>query len=121
MVDIQLRVLARRLSERRLTLEVTPQAKAWLARRGYDPVFGARPLKRLIQREISDPLALALLEGRYSDGDTVTVDAPLESVAVMSSAGLSEAGVAGAGSGGLDEDPDSAALTGGSGDGLVLR
>jgi ATP-dependent Clp protease ATP-binding subunit ClpB len=55
---------------------VTEQAKAWLAKTGYDPAFGARPLKRLIQREIADPLALALLEGRFSDGDTVTVDSP---------------------------------------------
>jgi ATP-dependent Clp protease ATP-binding subunit ClpB len=76
-VDIQLAGLAKRLAERRLTLSVTEGAKAWLAHKGYDPVFGARPLKRLIQREINDPLALALLEGRYSDGDTVTVDAPI--------------------------------------------
>jgi ATP-dependent Clp protease ATP-binding subunit ClpB len=76
-VDIQLHHLAQRLTERRLTLVVTEEAEAWLARKGYDPVFGARPLKRLIQREISDPLALALLEGRYSEGDTVTVDAPM--------------------------------------------
>ncbi len=90
-VDIQLRGLARRLAERRLTLRVTDAAKAWLARKGYDPVFGARPLKRLIQREINDPLALALLEGRYVDGDTVTVDAPLEGVAVLTGTGLSGA------------------------------
>jgi ATP-dependent Clp protease ATP-binding subunit ClpB len=76
-VEIQLAALARRLSDRRLDLVVTDEAKAWLARKGYDPVFGARPLKRLIQREISDPLALALLEGRYTEGDTVTVDAPM--------------------------------------------
>ena len=76
-VDIQLESLDKRLAERRLSLVVTEEAKAWLARKGYDPVFGARPLKRLIQREISDPLALALLEGRYTDGDTVTVDAPM--------------------------------------------
>jgi len=88
-VDIQLRYLGRRLAERRLSLEITDAAKAWLARKGYDPVFGARPLKRLIQREISDPLALALLQGRYSDGDKVTVDAPLEGVPVLTSAGLS--------------------------------
>jgi ATP-dependent Clp protease ATP-binding subunit ClpB len=78
-VDIQLEGLSRRLAERRLSLDVTDAAKAWLAHRGFDPVFGARPLKRLIQREINDPLALALLEGRYNDGDTVTVDAPLGS------------------------------------------
>jgi ATP-dependent Clp protease ATP-binding subunit ClpB len=73
-VDIQLRGLDGRLADRRLALVVTDEAKAWLARRGYDPVYGARPLKRLIQREISDRLALALLEGRYSEGSTVTVD-----------------------------------------------
>jgi ATP-dependent Clp protease ATP-binding subunit ClpB len=75
-VEIQLGGLSRRLAGRRLSLVVTEVAKAWLAHKGYDPVFGARPLKRLIQREISDPLALALLEGRYSEGDTVTIDAP---------------------------------------------
>jgi ATP-dependent Clp protease ATP-binding subunit ClpB len=53
---------------------VTPVALAVLADRGYDPAFGARPLKRLLQREIADPLAMALLEGRYQEGDTVTVD-----------------------------------------------
>jgi len=73
-VTIQLRILADRLAERRLGLEVTDEARAWIARKGYDPVFGARPLKRVIQREISDPLALALLEGRYSDGSSVHVD-----------------------------------------------
>ncbi|HEV7887002.1 MAG TPA: AAA family ATPase [Acidimicrobiales bacterium] len=73
-VGIQLRELDRRLAARRLALEVTPEARAWLARKGYDPVYGARPLKRLIQREIGDTLALALLEGRYTEGDTVTVD-----------------------------------------------
>jgi ATP-dependent Clp protease ATP-binding subunit ClpB len=76
-VEIQLRGLSRRLAERRLALDVTDGAKEWLAHHGYDPVFGARPLKRLIQRQISDPLALALLEGRYSDGDTVVVDVPI--------------------------------------------
>ncbi len=73
-VDIQLRIVAARLAERRLTLEVTDDARAWLARTGYDPAYGARPLKRVIQREISDPLALAILEGRYPDGSTVHVD-----------------------------------------------
>jgi ATP-dependent Clp protease ATP-binding subunit ClpB len=73
-VDIQLRGLQRRLAERRLSLSVTAAAKSWLAKRGYDPVYGARPLKRLIQRAVADPLALALLEGKYSDGDIVTVD-----------------------------------------------
>jgi ATP-dependent Clp protease ATP-binding subunit ClpB len=73
-VTIQLRQLDRRLAARRLTLEVTDEARAWLSQRGYDANYGARPLKRLIQREIGDTLALALLEGRYVDGDSVTVD-----------------------------------------------
>ena len=75
-VEIQLRSLDSRLAARRLTLSVTDAARSWLTQRGYDPVYGARPLKRLIQRAIGDRLALALLEGKYSDGDTVTVDVP---------------------------------------------
>ena len=74
-VDIQLAGLERRLAARRLALEVTDDARRWLANRGYDPDYGARPLKRLIQREIGDRLALALLDGRFSDGTTVKVDA----------------------------------------------
>jgi ATP-dependent Clp protease ATP-binding subunit ClpB len=66
-VDIQLRHLEQRMAERRLSLQVTPQARQWLANAGYDEVYGARPLKRLIQREVGDRLALALLEGRYGD------------------------------------------------------
>ncbi len=73
-VDIQLRALAARISERRIGLEVTPQARELLAERGYDPAFGARPLKRVIQRELGDRLAIALLEGHYTEGDTVVVD-----------------------------------------------
>jgi ATP-dependent Clp protease ATP-binding subunit ClpB len=76
-VDIQISGLTERLAGRRLTLVVTPAARDWLARRGYDPAYGARPLKRLIQRSISDRLALALLEGSYTDGSTVTVDATI--------------------------------------------
>jgi ATP-dependent Clp protease ATP-binding subunit ClpB len=73
-VDIQLAQLDRRLADRRLSLEVTEAARSWLARRGYDPVYGARPLRRLIQREIGDRLAIGLLEGRYNDRETVVVD-----------------------------------------------
>jgi ATP-dependent Clp protease ATP-binding subunit ClpB len=73
-VDIQLAHLTRRLDAKRLTLEVTPAAKAYLAREGYDPQFGARPLKRTIQRLMQDPLAIKLLEGEFGEGDTVTVD-----------------------------------------------
>jgi ATP-dependent Clp protease ATP-binding subunit ClpB len=73
-VGIQLQHLRGRLAERRLTLEVTPAAEKLLAQVGYDPDFGARPLRRVIQRQVEDPLALALLEGRYPEGSTVTVD-----------------------------------------------
>ena len=79
-VDIQLGHLRRRLSDKRITLEVTDAAKTVLAREGYDPTFGARPLKRTIQRLVQDPLALKLLEGEFSDGDTVTVDAEGDSI-----------------------------------------
>ncbi len=72
--DIQLGALRERLAARRIGLEVTPAAKALLAERGYDPVFGARPLRRVIQRDLGDPLALGLLEGRFVDGTTVVVD-----------------------------------------------
>ena len=74
-VDIQLRSLRRRLDERGLTIELTDEARAYLATRGYEPAFGARPLKRLIQREIQDPLALRLLSGEIRDGDAVKIDA----------------------------------------------
>ena len=74
-VAIQIGHLRERLAERRLTLEVTPEAELWLANAGYDEAYGARPLKRLIQREVIDRLALALLEGRYGEAHTaVKVD-----------------------------------------------
>jgi ATP-dependent Clp protease ATP-binding subunit ClpB len=74
-VHIQLRHLRERLAQRRLNFEISEEATALLARKGYDPTYGARPLKRVIQREISDALALALLSGYYSEGDTVRVEA----------------------------------------------
>ncbi len=74
-VGIQLRRLRQRLAERRLVLDVTPNAAHALAVEGYDPAFGARPLKRVIQRRLEDPLALAVLQGVYKEGDTITVDA----------------------------------------------
>ena len=73
-VEIQLGLLRRRLAERELKLELTEEAGAYLANKGYEPLFGARPLKRVIQREIQDPLALKLLSGEVRDGDTITVD-----------------------------------------------
>ncbi len=74
-VDIQLAGLRERLAQRRITLTVTPEAEAAIAREGFDPAFGARPLKRVIQREIGDRLAVLLLEGTVADGGSVTVDA----------------------------------------------
>ncbi len=74
-VDIQLNHLRKRLADRRIGLDVTPATKALVAREGYDPTFGARPLKRTVQRLVQDPLALKLLEREFKDGDTVTVDA----------------------------------------------
>jgi len=73
-VDIQLERLRRRLADRRLSLVVTDSARHWLASHGYDPVYGARPLRRLVQSAIGDNLAKALLSGEIRDGDTVTVD-----------------------------------------------
>ncbi|WP_448073657.1 ATP-dependent chaperone ClpB [Georgenia yuyongxinii] len=73
-VDLQVDRLALRLADRRLRLEVTDAAREWLALEGYDPAYGARPLRRLVQREIGDKLAKMLLAGDVHDGDTVTVD-----------------------------------------------
>ena len=73
-VDIQLGLLRKRLAERDITLEITDAAKTYLAQQGYDPAYGARPLKRLIQKEIQDKVALALLKGEFRDGDTIRVD-----------------------------------------------
>jgi len=66
--------LGRRLADRRLELAVTPDARSWLAEKGYDPIYGARPLRRLMQREIDDKLARSLISGEIQDGDTVRVD-----------------------------------------------
>ncbi|MGH8059816.1 MAG: AAA family ATPase, partial [Candidatus Entotheonellia bacterium] len=73
-VEIQLRYLRARLRERKVTLVLTDRAKEWLATHGYDPVYGARPLKRTIQRSIQDPLALKLLTGEVQEGETISVD-----------------------------------------------
>ena len=74
-VDIQLAALSTRLAARRLTLEVTDAAREWLALNGFDPLYGARPLRRLVQTAIGDALAKALLSGEVRDGQTVVVDA----------------------------------------------
>jgi ATP-dependent Clp protease ATP-binding subunit ClpB len=74
-VELQLARLRERLAERRIELELTEAAKLTLAEVGWDPAYGARPLKRAIQRLVENPLALRLLEGDFADGDTVRVDA----------------------------------------------
>jgi ATP-dependent Clp protease ATP-binding subunit ClpB len=74
-VTIQLRRLEKRLAARKITLELDAAARQWLADEGYDPVYGARPLKRVIQRSLQDPLAEMLLSGEVRDGGTVTVSA----------------------------------------------
>jgi ATP-dependent Clp protease ATP-binding subunit ClpB len=74
-VDLQLALLEQRLAVRRITISVTDAARAWLAETGYDPAYGARPLRRLIQSAIGDPLARLLIAGEVADGGAVTVDA----------------------------------------------
>jgi ATP-dependent Clp protease ATP-binding subunit ClpB len=74
-VELQLARLDERLAARRITMHVTDEARMVLAREGFDPAFGARPLKRVIQRELGDRLATAILEGKINEGDAVTVDA----------------------------------------------
>ena len=88
-VEIQVATLSRRLAERRLTLRVNDEAREWLAMTGYDPAYGARPLRRLVQREIGDRLAKSVLSGEIVDGDTVDVqlDADRGALTVHRSAG----------------------------------
>jgi ATP-dependent Clp protease ATP-binding subunit ClpB len=74
-IDIQLAGLMKRLQERKIQVTLTDAAKEQLVREGYDPAYGARPLKRAIQRQVLDPLALRVLEGDFGEGDTVIVDA----------------------------------------------
>ncbi len=79
-VDIQLKILNKRLEERKILLTPTEAACVWLAHTGYDPVYGARPLKRLIQKDIENPLALRLLKGEFADGDRISVDCASDSL-----------------------------------------
>ncbi len=85
--ELQLEILSRRLADRDMTLEVSAAATELLANRGYDPAYGARPLRRLIQRELTDPLAAGLLDGTFADGDAVVVDAADGSI-ILSTAGV---------------------------------
>ena len=105
-VELQVKELGERLKGRRLNLEVTEGARAWLAVTGFDPAYGARPLRRLVQREIGDRLAKAILAGEIADGDTVLVDTAPD---------LTELTMGGVHAG---ERPDGAAATGG---GLSVR
>jgi ATP-dependent Clp protease ATP-binding subunit ClpB len=74
-VEIQLKRLAKRLEQQKITLQLTDAAKAFIAREGYDPVYGARPPKRAIQNDILNPLSIDLLEGKFGEGQTIKVDA----------------------------------------------
>jgi ATP-dependent Clp protease ATP-binding subunit ClpB len=74
-VEKETQILAKRLEERKITLELTENAKAHIAAEGFDPAYGARPIKRTIQKEILDPLAQKVLTGEFKEGDTVVVDA----------------------------------------------
>ena len=85
-VAIQLGRLRKLLADRRMSLELTERALEWLGNAGYDPVYGARPLKRVIQRSLQDPLALMLLEGRLADGETVRVDAGEDGLVIQGAA-----------------------------------
>ncbi|HEX9260256.1 MAG TPA: AAA family ATPase [Acidimicrobiales bacterium] len=89
-VGIQLRHLERRLAARRITLDVAPAARALLAREGYDPAFGARPLKRVIQRELGDRLASQILEGNVAEGDVVRIDAEADDLVFATDRGSAE-------------------------------
>ncbi|HWQ88889.1 MAG TPA: type VI secretion system ATPase TssH, partial [Desulfitobacteriaceae bacterium] len=73
-MEIQLKLLRKRLAARKLTLDITDRVKTQLVKEGYDPVFGARPLKRVIQQRLQNPLALKLLEGEFKDGQHLMVD-----------------------------------------------
>jgi ATP-dependent Clp protease ATP-binding subunit ClpB len=72
-VDIQLKRLAKLLDERKITITLEPSARDWLADKGWDPAYGARPLKRVIQKSVQDPLAELVLSGRIKDGDKVVI------------------------------------------------
>lgn len=98
-VSIQVGALAERLAARRLILDVTDDAQSWLAEHGYDPAYGARPLRRLIQKAIGDQLAKKLLAGEVRDGDTVRVDIDRSGEAGVAGAGAGVASVAGGGAG----------------------
>jgi len=73
-VDLLVKDLQKRLAERKLDIELTEQAKSWLAKEGYDPIYGARPLRRAIERYVENPLSTKILQGEFNPGDTIAVD-----------------------------------------------
>jgi ATP-dependent Clp protease ATP-binding subunit ClpA len=77
-VDLQMKEVRERLSEHNLQVDLTDDARKWLAKEGYDPAFGARPLRRAIQKYVESPLSVKILEGEYHDGETVVVDVNTE-------------------------------------------
>jgi ATP-dependent Clp protease ATP-binding subunit ClpB len=81
-VDIQLGRLQKLLEERKITLTLDSAARGWLAEKGYDPAYGARPLKRVIQKAVQDPLAEAILAGEIHDGETVAISAGQEGLRI---------------------------------------
>ena len=82
-VDLMMKDLHKRLQEQEISMEVTPEAKEKLVEEGYDPAYGARPLRRTIQRLVEDPLAEDLLQGRYKAGDTVKVDVTKDGISLL--------------------------------------
>ena len=87
-IDLQLARLARLLADRKLTLELTPEARRVIGAEGFDPAFGARPLKRAIQRLLQNPLAMSVLEGRFVEGDRIVVDAAPDGTLVFEKEGV---------------------------------
>jgi ATP-dependent Clp protease ATP-binding subunit ClpC len=92
-VDLMLKDLQKRLSEHKVTIELTDKAKAWLAKEGYDPVYGARPLRRVIERNIENPLSSELLRGELKEGDVVRIDIDKEGKLVFKSKAAAKAAV----------------------------
>jgi ATP-dependent Clp protease ATP-binding subunit ClpB len=86
-VDIQFARLAKLLDDRKITLELRPQARAWLAAKGYDPAYGARPLKRVIQKNVQDPLAEMILAGEIHDGEKIVIGADANGLLIAGRAG----------------------------------
>ncbi|MFW6103242.1 MAG: type VI secretion system ATPase TssH, partial [Chloroflexota bacterium] len=94
-LDLQFELLTRRLSDRRIAVQLTEEARDLLVKQGFDPAFGARPLKRTIQRLVLDPLAVKVLEGEFKDGDTIRVDRKDDQMVFSAVAAAAEAPAAG--------------------------